>query len=165
MILTFVVVSILFTVSLIFQTNPIPSFFPPGWGWRSPLSQWSWIWASPVSWIAVPPYISSPSLTWRFAYAAWYFCKHYFSSTFYWLLQSNKRVSKAFIRKLPPTSLSPVLSSEDTQIALSAAIAIFSLAEENRGCDLAWISAMSSSRKLHLRLGRRLTWFRAVDNS
>ena len=118
-----------------------------------------------MSWIAVPPYISSPSLTWRFAYAACYFCKHYFSSTFYWLLQSNKRVSKAFIRELAPTSLSPVLSSEDTQIALRAAIAIFSLAEENRGCDLAWISAMFSSRKLHLRLGRRLTWFRAIDNS
>ena len=30
------------------------------------------------------------------------------------------------------------------------------------GCDLAWISASSSSRKLHLRLGRRLK-FRLID--
>ena len=32
------------------------------------------------------------------------------------------------------------------------------------GFDLAWISAISSSRKLHLRLGRRLK-FRLIDNS
>ena len=42
----------------------------------------------------------------------------------------HTHVSKPF--ELAPTSLSPVQSSEDTQITLTAAIAIFNLAEENR---------------------------------
>ena len=43
----------------------------------------------------------------------------------------HTHVSKPF--ELAPTSLSPVKSSEDTQITLTARIAVFNLAEENRG--------------------------------
>ena len=46
----------------------------------------------------------------------------------------HKHVSKPF--ELAPTLLSPVFSSGDTQITVTAAIAIFNLPEENRGLCL-----------------------------
>ena len=52
-----------------------------------------------------------------------------------YFILGNSRLVFFFVKKSAPVSLSPVLSSdlEDTQITLTAAIAIFNLSEENRG--------------------------------